>query len=155
MISMDTKRFKHTPQLLSALQSKGRSLRGKSNAASRLASILKDYQDKLDKEKEGSSRFTFRKPEKTRPMNVYIFTNGVWQPHCDAATPIKRLVEKLESLRMPVDMVGIQFIRFGDNDAGKSKLVHLDSGLKLARYVLLSELTAMVLESLADIVIET
>lgn len=137
MISVDTKRSRHTTQLIQMLHSKARNLRGTSNAAIRLASILQGYQKRLDKEKEPPARFSIRKTADVRPMNVYVFTNGVWQPNCDVATPIRRLVDKLEALGSPNDKVGIQFIQFGNSEAGRSKLEYLDSSLGLARCVTL------------------
>ena len=138
MISREWKRSEKTTPLLKILQSRDGHLQGTSNAVTTLARILQQYHDKLDKEsrdREQRSRFNFREPKEVRPMNIYIFTNGVWQPECDVVTPIRRMVTKLELLGKPNDHVGIQFIQFGNDPDGTQRLEHLDSGLELLRYV--------------------
>lgn len=64
-------------------------------------------------------------------MNLYILTNGIWEPNCDAAGPIKNLVNKLNKLDKGRLQVGIQFISFGNNAEAIDRLNILDSGLGL------------------------
>ena|SRR6266516_6876753 len=105
------------------------------NIYSRLGFILGDYEEKLrGAAKSGSSIPFFKKS--VRPMNLYVFTDGLWQPSSDAETPIKSLVDTLEKLKSPMAQVGIQFIRFGnDSEELHARLERLDSGLGLERYV--------------------
>jgi hypothetical protein len=62
---------------------------------------------------------------------LYILTDGIWEPNCDAAGPIKNLVNKLNKLDKGRVQVGIQFISFGNNPEALDRLDILDSGLGL------------------------
>ena len=49
-------------------------------------------------------------------------------------TPAARaIVPKLEELDKSKDQIGVQFIRFGDDEGGKAMLEYLDCGLGLTR----------------------
>ena len=99
-----------------------------SNIFVRLNSILEQYQEKL---RNPQSRFGIpRSSRDMRKLNLYVLTDGLWQPESDAETPIKHLVKTLDELDKPLNQVGIQFIRFGDDPHGRARLEHLDSGLK-------------------------
>lgn len=103
----------------------------------RFASIIESYQSRLGKKN------TFSKiwhPNSTpdigpRALTLYVLTDGVWQPNCTLETEIKNLVTSLRQHGMPNKHIGIQFIRFGDNEEGTRRLQHLDSGLGLELYV--------------------
>lgn len=99
---------------------------GLSNIASGLNKILYSYSQSFGSQGGYSS-------EMVRPLNVYILTDGVWQPQCDAKPPIQFIVKKLEEHMSPEDQIGLQFISFGDNREGLLRLQYLDSGLGLAR----------------------
>jgi hypothetical protein len=133
MISEQKEKSKNTRLLSQTLERKGSFLHGDSNAAKRIASLLQDYQQKLGD--HGSLRTLWRRGP-PRPVNLYIFTDGVWQPDCDVATPIRYLVDELEDKRLPADQFGIQFIQFGNDSTGTDRLNHLDAGLNLKRFVL-------------------
>lgn len=134
MTSEDSKRSKETSPLLTMLELKGHRLRGNSNAARRIAFLLQRYQHKLDHGEPRSFHNLMGGP--ARPQNLYILTDGVWQEICDVATPIRYLVDKLESKHSPGDQFGIQFIQFGNDPKGTERLDELDSRLNLARWVI-------------------
>ena len=104
---------------------------GISDIGIRLSSILNQYKAKLHRTYgAGTSRTSFSRKD-VRPLNLYVLTDGVWQPECDAEAPIKELVKKLLELGMDKKKVGIQFIRFGNDAVGRSRLDHLDSDLEV------------------------
>src|SRR3954468_24893223 len=47
-----------------------------------------------------------------------------------AVAPIEAMIEKQRQLGLPKEQVGIQFIRFGNDQAGIERLQYLDSGLR-------------------------
>lgn len=67
------------------------------------------------------------KPKPVRSLNVYIFTDGIWQPECDLKPLIRRVVNKLKG-NEPYK-VGIQFISFGEDARGLESLETLDDFL--------------------------
>jgi hypothetical protein len=107
---------------------------GRTDISLRLSAILHEYAENLQGQAKPKRIFgIIRKKKQTRPMNLYILTDAVWQPHCDAAKPIKTLIRKLDELGLPEYQVGIQFIRFGQNQEAINRLEHLDSGLESSR----------------------
>jgi hypothetical protein len=107
---------------------------GRTDISLRLSAILREYAENLQVQAKPQRIFGIsRKKKQTRPMNLYIFTDAVWQPHCDAAKPVKTLIRKLDELGFPEYQVGIQFIQFGQNQEGINRLEHLDSGLESSR----------------------
>ena len=108
---------------------------GESNIRTQLGEILQDYHAKLRDQKHSRSLLgRARSPRPIRRQNVYVFTDGIWQPNCDPADLIEKLVNGLESYSMEREQFGIQFIRFGDNAEGINRLNQLDSGLGLSMY---------------------
>ena len=108
---------------------------GESNIRTQLGEILQDYHAKLRDQKQTRSLFSkVRSPRPIRRQNVYILTDGVWQPGCDPTDLIRKLVDGLEKYSMEREQFGIQFIRFGNNAEGISRLNQLDSGLGLSMY---------------------
>lgn len=106
---------------------------GISNITIRINQIFEDYKAKLDS-RPGAGRSPFRRTRstlRTRPLNVYILTNGMWEPGCDLASSIRLLVEDIRRRSLPKDQVRIQFIQFGERPECTAKLQHLDSGLRL------------------------
>jgi hypothetical protein len=71
-----------------------------------------------------------------RSLNIYVLTDGIWQPNTDLTPPIQRLVQKLNDNGKY--QVGIQFISFGNNVEALKRLDELDDKLGLAMYVLAS-----------------
>jgi hypothetical protein len=117
----------------------GKSLLGTSDLGSRLTTILHDYETAL--RRHATKRWpSFGRSKNMKPLNVYILTDAAWQPHSDAAEPIKSLIGTMIEFRYPRKQVGIQFIHFGKNADYFKKLEHLDSGLGLSMYVLSSML---------------
>ena len=112
---------------------------GTSNIRTELGDILQDFHAKLRDPKPMKS--IFNRTRSTRPVrcqNLYIFTDGIWQPSCDPTRWIKNLVDSLEQNSMEREQFGIQFIRFGNDPDGINRLNQLDSGLGLSMCVLCS-----------------
>jgi hypothetical protein len=124
-ISADTlKKTKRTSKLVEMVKLRSKHLVGTTDMNLKLTEILVTYQTELEK-----PQGFFGKP--ILPRNLYILTDGVWEPNCDAAAPIKNLVNKLNKLDKGRVQVGIQFISFGENTAALERLDILDSGLGL------------------------
>jgi len=79
-----------------------------------LHQILNPYQDKV------------RQGWRPLPMNIYILTDGIWQPNCDVEDQIKLFVKFLKDSGFGPYQVGIQFIRFGEDPDGTRRLEELD-----------------------------
>ena len=108
---------------------------GESNIRTQVGEIFQDYHAKLRDQNHTRSLFgRVRSPRPIRRQNVYIFTDGVWQPNCDPTDLIQNLVKGLEQKSMNREQFGIQFIRFGNDPEGIKRLNHLDSGLGLDMY---------------------
>lgn len=131
-------REKHVTNLLKRV--KERFPYGDSDVKSRLWTILQDYQTKLHHQNAPKSIWgKHTAPKPPRPLNLYILTDGVWQPDCDASMPIQYLVEKLEELKLPDGQVGIEFISFGNDKTGLERMERLDSELNLKRDIVDTE----------------
>ena len=122
---------KTTTPLVDLVKSRRGHLEGTTDMNLRLTEILEAYQTELEHPKKSFSSIYTRKPILTRPLNIYILTDGIWEPNCDASGPIKSLVNKLNQLGKGRIQVGIQFISFGDNQRALERLNVLDSGLGL------------------------
>lgn len=133
-MSRDRKaRARKTGQLLQILETV--QYFGTSNIRIQLEDILQAYHTKLRDHKPTRSLFNWtRSPRPVRRQNVYILTDGVWQPGCDPTLMIKKLVDNLEQNSMEREQFGIQFIRFGNDPDGIDRLNQLDSGLGLSMY---------------------
>ena len=124
---------KNTSQLLDTLATVP--FKGKSNIRLQLGEILRDYHTKLRDQTPPRSLLKLVRPRRrVRRQTVYIFTDGVWQPECDPSEMIGKLVKSLEENHMEREQFGIQFIRFGNDPEGKTRLDKLDSGLGLSMY---------------------
>jgi hypothetical protein len=111
-------------KLVSYVQQRRIKLEGTVNITYRLDAILGPYTSQL------SNAFS-RGGGYVRPLNIYILTDGVWEPGCDASFAIKNLVDKLTTFSYTKDskQVGIQFISFGKNEVGLKRLKDLDDNL--------------------------
>lgn len=126
-------RFRHTTGLLDAFDKMR--FEGESNIRAPLLEILKDYQTKLQNGGTSGNRWSMSsRPVQVRPQNVYIFTDAIWQPACEAGGIIRGMVVMLERYGVHKEDFGIQFIRFGDDPTGIARLNHLDAGLGLSMY---------------------
>lgn len=125
---------KHTKQCLEAVTWKRPNPRPEriSNIALRLDSILGDYEKQLRKQpSKMPNLFAKSKHNELRKMNLYIFTDGKWQPDSEPDAPIRSLVKTLVELNKPAGQVGIQLIQFGNDPDGSAKLRWLDSGCNI------------------------
>jgi hypothetical protein len=95
--------------------------------------LPKYYPDQRHDHTNKRSSWSPRVVEKP-PVNIYILTDGVWSPgqHCLSTIQqhITSVVNHLVTTGK-LQHVGIQFIRFGDDETGKERLDILDNdGLK-------------------------
>lgn len=123
---------KHTKQCLEAVTWKKPNVHTEriSNIAIRLSSILGEYEKKLRKQpSKVSSLFSKSKQSELRPMNLYVFTDGKWQPDSEPDGPIRSLVKTLVEVNKLSGQVGIQLIQFGNDPQGSANLRWLDSEL--------------------------
>jgi hypothetical protein len=95
-----------------------------------LGKVLGKYQDKLRATFGGPKRHSHNSlispRQRLKKLILFVLTDGLWGQHSDAKRPISDLVRAIvESGRLP-NQVGIQFIRFGDDESGKRRLTELD-----------------------------
>jgi hypothetical protein len=105
---------------------------GISNISYRLDAVLELYKSDLREQytpREGRSLFASSKD--VRPLTIFIFTDGAWQPKCDVSSAIKKIIDLLVELKLPEKQVGIQFISFGNNPENLKRLQSLDDELNL------------------------
>ncbi|PVH88884.1 hypothetical protein DL98DRAFT_565731 [Cadophora sp. DSE1049] len=117
---------KHSSKLVASLEKTKPA--GMSDISIRLNSILEQYKSKIHEVYGAGSRVTAKARNDVRPLTLYVLTDGVWHPKCDAETPIKNLVRTLLELKAEVSpkQVGVQFIYFGNNAIGKARVKKLD-----------------------------
>jgi hypothetical protein len=126
-ISSQEKKFNHASKAVAYLDAMHPS--GFANINMRLSKLLMKYVNNL--EHPPRNRLGLRTRQASiKPLSLYIFTDGVWQPGYDGVPPIEALIEKLTALQLPKEQVGIQFIRFGNSEEGIKRLEYLDSGLR-------------------------
>ena len=98
-----------------------------------LAQILEAYQGRFGKvnwfEKMRNPKQTPTK--QPRKLNLYILTDGIWQPNTDLVQEIRTQVAHLLDRRLTDKQIGIQFIRFGNAPQSIQKMRKLDSELNL------------------------
>lgn len=140
--SSKNKKCKTTTELVKAVESMRpngpSSMKSDMNAS--IGSIIGNYQNKLDD--RYSSKISWRRMSgsSVRPLSLYVLTDGVWQPNCSLDNTINSLVEMLKRFGLQGSQVGLQFVRFGNDEEGKTRLDHLDrldreSGLKMWVYL--------------------
>lgn len=103
-----------------------------SNMAASLKRITEEYAERLRLERNatGKRQSIFKRPKKLKPLSIYVFTDAVWQPHCDVGQVIDNLVRTMQDLNFDQTQVGIQFIQFGDDATCTKKLEDLDKAGK-------------------------
>lgn len=104
--------------------------RGTPDMREKFANILEDYQSEFGKKSTWKSIWH---PARKHPrkLSLYVLTNGVWQPGTTLVREIETLVELLLHHKLTNKQIGIQFIRFGHDPTGITRLKKLDSGLGL------------------------
>ncbi len=121
------KEKKNTSELVAMVNEMQYKLQGESNFAARLNKVFDKYIE------------TLRKNRKTRPISLYVFTDGRWQSGngqiAGVARAIKRMVDFLEENKVMDKQVGVQLIRFGDDGDGKARLKYLDEVLPKAMHL--------------------
>ena len=91
-----------------------------------LPEILKRYSEKMHKDPQQADRKPLRVDERAikRPMNLYVFTDGIWGPESDIGASIRTLSQNLRKAGMTRDQVGIQFIQFGPATTSMENVKH-------------------------------
>ncbi|CAM1507875.1 Fc.00g047230.m01.CDS01 [Cosmosporella sp. VM-42] len=87
-------------------------------------------------EKQLNVIFNDKVIKKSRPTSVLVFTDGVWHPETRSSsgnveTSIRSVVSKMVKEVIDRTDFTIQFVRFGENKLGVSRLRYLDDDLKL------------------------
>jgi uncharacterized protein YegL len=90
---------------------------GATPTGQKLNQILKPYLQRYEKD-----------PERTKPMNVIVITDG--EPSDDVESPIIQCAKKLDKLDAPAWQVGIQFFQVGKEMGAREALKQLDDGLR-------------------------
>ena len=122
--------IKTTTEVLEVFdQNKPRS-QGQCDMNFELSLIVNKYQKTLTKMHAPRSIFAKMRSQEIRPLSIYTFTDGVWQPRCDVAPVIRTLVRTLNKENLLKQQAGIQFIRFGNSQDGKKRLEDLDNLMK-------------------------
>ncbi|KAL9039625.1 MAG: hypothetical protein Q9214_004801 [Letrouitia sp. 1 TL-2023] len=106
--------------------------RGKSDMRTCLSRLFHEHKNKFGTT-IAPSRSWYRRhvpPTAQKPLSFYILTDGNWLPN-EVGPIIIDLVNRMQSKGLLKDHVGIQFIRFGENQQGIARLNHLDRGLGL------------------------
>ena len=72
--------------------------------------------------------------KKSRPTSVLIFTDGVWEPRTrskggNVEASVRSVVDKMEDEGIKRTDFTIQFVRFGHDQLGVSRLTYLDDSL--------------------------
>ncbi|KAL6717939.1 hypothetical protein ACLMJK_004024 [Lecanora helva] len=107
---------------------------GMSNMARGLSEVLRDYEFRLDNKVGLRQKMSDRigTSGRWRPRNIYVLTDGLWQPGVDVRSVIEAMIEKLKQHGLAVKhQIGIQFIRFGNDLDAEQLLNYLDDHLDL------------------------
>ncbi|RDW85934.1 hypothetical protein BP5796_04259 [Coleophoma crateriformis] len=105
--------------------------RGLTDIRLRLGWILNEYSKTLKKQSQGRFWHRFKS---VRSLNIYVLTDGIWQPISDVTSPINQLISNLKDNGQY--QVGIQFISFGSNEQALERLKYLDKSLDLERDII-------------------
>ena len=99
--------------------------RGLTDIRLRLSSIIDGYIKGFDR------NWLMKRVKPVRSLNIYVLTDGIWQPDNDLKPQLRRLIAKLDENGQYV--VGIQFISFGSDSDALKRLDHLDDNLGLGK----------------------
>lgn len=94
---------------------------GLTDIRTRLTSIIDDFIKGFDR------NWLRKKFKPIRSLNIYVLTDGIWQPNTDLTPPLQRLIKKLDENGQY--QVGIQFISFGNRTVALERLNELDDDL--------------------------
>jgi hypothetical protein len=121
----DPKKITENIQANKPRQSTGPPLSRRSNMNAALVKVLSKYQDQV-KDEYGSGK---QRKGKLKPLVLLVLTDGLWDG-CDAKEPISDLVNMLQTCDRPGNLVGVQFIQFGNEREGYERLAELDDFMK-------------------------
>jgi hypothetical protein len=105
---------------------------GQSNMKNSLARISAAYHPENIKKRSRTARFMrpWQSKKEKHGVNIYVLTDGMWESDsgdlCGVDEPIRVLVKKYVEVGLDTGMVGIQFISFGNDKIGLSRLNRLD-----------------------------
>jgi hypothetical protein len=105
---------------------------GQWNIGCTLGQILSDYDWTFPPERKGllTWRGKTRKKMKKWGVNIYVFTDGVWEEGDGWLADIVESINKLLDGGVEPRRIGIQFIQFGNDQEGTQRLKLLDDGLR-------------------------
>jgi hypothetical protein len=108
-VAYDTWRRHNTSELVDLLEKKG--LAGDTDISYRLGLQLQDYQLKT----QPTAQMASKKAKRTRPLSLYILTDGNWKDNSDPTAAIKEIADHLINADLRSGHFTIQFITFGQN----------------------------------------
>jgi hypothetical protein len=115
-VAYDAWRRHNTTELVDLLEKK--ELAGDTDIAYRLGLQLQDYQLKT----KPTAQMASKKAKRTRPMSIYVLTDGNWSDKSDPITPIKNIADHLLNADLKNGHLTIQFISFGQNAAALQRM---------------------------------
>ncbi|KAJ4024682.1 hypothetical protein NW766_000922 [Fusarium irregulare] len=68
--------------------------------------------------------------KRVKPTNVYIYTDGVWEPGTNVERPIHRAINHLTMHDEPLNTLVFQFVQFGYDVEGRARLLSLDDSCR-------------------------
>ena len=105
---------------------------GQADISNLLGQILDEYRESLESNTSKRRSLLRVLTRRKKPLTLFVLTDGIWQTHSDPANVIKDTVGTLRKLnKTSTRQVGIEFIRFGNDEHAIQKLERLDSGLGL------------------------
>ncbi|KAF4634094.1 hypothetical protein G7Y89_g4015 [Cudoniella acicularis] len=116
---------KHTTKLLRSIDLT--KPEGGTNLGLRLGDILNEYGFRAHNSAASKALSKLGPSKRTRPINIYFLTDGLWEGHPDLDESLKDLLVYLIRLEREDSNFGIQFIKFGDNPVGEEHLSRIDN----------------------------
>ncbi|CAO2651710.1 Nn.00g042800.m01.CDS01 [Neocucurbitaria sp. VM-36] len=95
-----------------------------------------NIEDSLGRILEGYIKEQVLSRKRLRPrqgLSIYVLTDGVWRSDSDPTEVIKKTADALQQLGASPGSIGIQFIKFGQDEIGNARLLRLDDELDFGR----------------------
>jgi hypothetical protein len=123
--------------LLSKVEERYEQLSVTSNPETACDKILSAWKQKMN---PGKLRgLVSRSGPSMPPVTLYILTDGVWEDRSNLDGFVKDVVRFMDQNSMSRKHIGIQFIQFGQDERGTTRLEHLDTGLKFTKDIVDTE----------------
>lgn len=133
-VSTDMKRLKPKTDIRMLRKLESRPAKGVPDIRHCFGQIIENYQNQFGTR---TIKSRIRHPWRAtaikgpRKLSLYVLTDGVWETRTDLRQVIRTLVDHLIEHILTNKQIGIQFIRFGNDETGMKRLETLDSELSL------------------------